>query len=408
MREKIPHNRAWLYSKGIKLLLKKWNAEKQIDDWEVGTQTYQKLDIEDKEGLLIEIAAQKFENPQNFVLFEQKEIVDQIVKKLKLTDSREGIAVLKAIETQHGLLIERADELWSFSHLTFQEYFTVQWLTQLSSEKLSEKIANQKWQEIVKQLVKSQQPADRLVKLIKQAIDNSIAYEPKLQVYLEWLFQKSVSIQKSHKPVAIRVFYYALDCDFGRELSQSFGLDLSLERTCKYDENRDAFILLDLAFYHMLKHAEIFDRNVSHLCFFDLDIGTTLQHINEVKNALELSICLKLNLGWEDGLRHLKEALLVSNGWEYLYHWWKNNGSNWVSELRRLAIEHCNICRNWKFTTEQQQQLERYYNANAFLTQLMNIEGSVSVNLHNEIEDTLLLSWNELQRRQPELYRDLA
>jgi len=32
-------------------------------------------------------------------------------------------AVLKSIEAQHGLLVERA-EIYSFSHLTFQEYFT--------------------------------------------------------------------------------------------------------------------------------------------------------------------------------------------------------------------------------------------------------------------------------------------
>jgi predicted NACHT family NTPase len=32
--------------------------------------------------------------------------------------------VLKAIEAQHGLLVERARGIYSFSHLTFQEYFT--------------------------------------------------------------------------------------------------------------------------------------------------------------------------------------------------------------------------------------------------------------------------------------------
>ena len=32
-------------------------------------------------------------------------------------------AVLKSIEAQHGLLVERARGIYSFSHLTFQEYF---------------------------------------------------------------------------------------------------------------------------------------------------------------------------------------------------------------------------------------------------------------------------------------------
>ncbi|MBO1350960.1 MAG: hypothetical protein EBE86_027955 [Hormoscilla sp. GUM202] len=33
-------------------------------------------------------------------------------------------AVLKSIEAQHGLLVERAKIIYSFSHLKFHEYFT--------------------------------------------------------------------------------------------------------------------------------------------------------------------------------------------------------------------------------------------------------------------------------------------
>ncbi|MBD1871661.1 NACHT domain-containing protein [Cyanobacteria bacterium FACHB-471] len=107
----IPSDRNWLYQKGIKLLLNRWNEEKQIDGWEVGSETYRQLGVERKEKLLMTIAAHKFENPENFVLFEQNEIVRQITRLLPLAHQQEAVAVLKAIEAQHGLLIERADEL---------------------------------------------------------------------------------------------------------------------------------------------------------------------------------------------------------------------------------------------------------------------------------------------------------
>ncbi|MEM9484187.1 MAG: hypothetical protein AAGA83_10900 [Cyanobacteria bacterium P01_F01_bin.116] len=100
----IPTNRKNLYKKGINWLLRRWNDDKEIEGWEVGTEAYRHLSIEDKEALLIEIAARKFENPKNFILFEQDELVNQIVQNLKLATMHEGIAVLKAIETQHGLL----------------------------------------------------------------------------------------------------------------------------------------------------------------------------------------------------------------------------------------------------------------------------------------------------------------
>ena len=225
----IPLNRIWLYRKSIKLLLSKWNADKQIGDWEMGTDAYRQLDIEDKEALLLEISARKFENPRNFVLFDEEELAEQITQQLRLTHPREGIAVLKAIEAQHGLLVERADGLWSFSHLTFQEYFTVQWLTQLSSEKLVSKIASQHWQEVMKQLVKSQQPADRLLELIKQAIDQSISHEPAVQTFLNWLFQKSQSTQAIHQPAAIRAFYYTLG--LARIVTCVLGLARALDST---------------------------------------------------------------------------------------------------------------------------------------------------------------------------------
>lgn len=80
----IPLDRDWLYKKGVKLLLKRWNEEKQIDSWEVGGKIYRQLSIEQKEQLLIEIAARKFNNPKNFVLFEQDEIADQVTQWLQL------------------------------------------------------------------------------------------------------------------------------------------------------------------------------------------------------------------------------------------------------------------------------------------------------------------------------------
>lgn len=40
----------------------------------------------------------------------------------------DGEAVLKAIEVQQGLLVERATETYSFSHLTLQEYLTAKYV----------------------------------------------------------------------------------------------------------------------------------------------------------------------------------------------------------------------------------------------------------------------------------------
>ncbi|MDJ1181896.1 NACHT domain-containing protein [Roseofilum casamattae] len=191
----IPENRTDFYKKEIQLLLSRWNDNKDIDGWEFGSKAYRKLSIEDKAKLLIEIAGYQFENPNNFILFEQHDLANLVSEQLELANIQEGIAVLKSIEAQHGLLIERADELWSFSHFTIQEYFTVQWLTQLPPHELFQKMTNEQSKKVVKQLVKSQQPADRLLHLIKKSIDQFMRDKTRIAYFLNWLIHESDSVQ---------------------------------------------------------------------------------------------------------------------------------------------------------------------------------------------------------------------
>ena len=274
----LTSDKTWLYRKGVKLLLGQWNDEKQTDGWVMGAATYRKLAVRDKEALMLEIVAQKLENPKNFGIFEKARLVDQITRQLHLTDWREAVEVLKTIEAQHGLLIEQADGEWSFSDLSFQEHLTVQWLTQLSAEQLAKKIINQPWQEVVKQLVKSQQPADRLVRLIKQAIEQSIAREPAVQIFLNWLFQKCKPIQANYQPAAIRAFYYGLNLN----------LDDTFDRTLDPNLNPNLTLDLDLdrALARTLKRAldldHIFDSafNFNHTLNRTLDLNRTVDPLS--------------------------------------------------------------------------------------------------------------------------------
>lgn len=420
----MPLDRSWLYNKGIKLLLSRWNNEKEIEGWEVGTESYCQLSIEAKEELLIEIAARKFESPKNFVLFEQSELVNQIVQKLKLANIREGTAVLKAIEAQHGLLIERADELWSFSHLTFQEYFTVQWLTQLVPQQLAEKIVSPNWQKTVMQLVKSQQPADRLLRLIKQAIDRCMTAESSIQIFLNWLLKKTSLLQTNYKPAAIRALYYSLTHTLALDLARALDLELALNLP------HDRTLVLDLVLDRALSLDCALDRNL------DLDLVTILENdpsnglrneldndlgndlalildrdhniVHDLAYALERALirAIECNLSPDliSLLHQLKDKLPTSDCSSKIQLWWSLHGDQWIEQLQQVIIKHRNIGTDWEFTEEQQQQLKRYYDANKFLINLMTIEGAVTEDVRVEIEEGLLLPWAELQRCQPHLY----
>ena len=372
--EELPSQAALLYRKGIRLLLEKWNDRKEIDEWEIGEEVYRELSIDQKEALLIEIAARKFENPGNFVLFEQKDLAEQIANFLKLANAREGESVLKAIETQHGLLVERADELWSFSHLTFQEYFTIQWLTRLSPEQLAEKIADRQWQEVVKQLVKSQ-PADRLLGLIKRVIDYSVSPDAKLQGFLTWVQEKSEAINTPYKAAAIRAFYFV------RAFDRTLDLDLA--------PARDLNLNLDLAL----------DRA--------LDLALDLALNRDVNRDLDLALDFALDPTLVNQLQQLRTQLLEGfseRNWGNSRRWWRTNGQAWTEELRQVMIENRNIGHDWQFTTVQKQTLQQYYEANKFLVGLLKLDGAISKSIRQEIEGNLLLPIATLRERQPEMY----
>ena len=122
----FPTNRSKLYEEGLEVLLKKWDAKRNIERDRV----YKKLSLQRKEDLLSHLAYTFFERGEYF--FKQRVVVDRIIQFIRNAPNisqdeadleLDGAAVLKSIEAQHGLLIERARNIYSFSHLTFQEYF---------------------------------------------------------------------------------------------------------------------------------------------------------------------------------------------------------------------------------------------------------------------------------------------
>jgi len=106
----FPANRSELYKEGLDVLLKKWDVKRNIER----DQVYKQLSLKRKEDLLSQIAIDTFE-PGNY-FFKQKAVERKIVDYIQnlpganteedalQTDSE---AVLKSIEAQHGLLIER-------------------------------------------------------------------------------------------------------------------------------------------------------------------------------------------------------------------------------------------------------------------------------------------------------------
>jgi predicted NACHT family NTPase len=153
----FPSNRSELYKEGLDVLLKKWDAKRNIERDRV----YKQLSLKRREDLLSQIALDTFKQGKYF--FKQKEAENYITQYIRnLPDANieedalqlDSEAVLKSIEAQHGLFVERARGIYSFSHLTFHEYFTARKIvTSTNSDRLIQTVAtritDKRWREVL-------------------------------------------------------------------------------------------------------------------------------------------------------------------------------------------------------------------------------------------------------------------
>jgi predicted NACHT family NTPase len=176
-------------------LLEEWAGEKGIAYEEL----YKGLDTKRKELLLAKIAHDAFREDRLFL--PRREVSNQIEQLLKdmLPDrhSIDGVSVLKSIEMQHGVLVEQAEGIHSFSHLTFQEYLTAQYIDDFRQieELVAHHLTDSRWHEVfllVSGLARG--GADELLLLMEEESRQYIA-SPKLQNLIFWSNQIACNLE---------------------------------------------------------------------------------------------------------------------------------------------------------------------------------------------------------------------
>jgi hypothetical protein len=228
--QNFPNNRSVLYKKALRILLEEWASEKRILREEI----YQGLHTELEELLLSEIAYTGFAS--NRLFFSQSEIVDQIktflAGNLNAPQHLDGEAVLNAIAIQQGILVERAEDVFSFSHLTLQEYLTAQYIDdhRLVEKLVSEHLIDQRWKEVfllVAGVIRG--GTDDLLLFMEREVQKYIN-TPKLQALLNWAEEVTVGSQGDYKPVGKRAVAIAL----AKAFSIAIALDYAYAKAFAY------------------------------------------------------------------------------------------------------------------------------------------------------------------------------
>jgi predicted NACHT family NTPase len=127
-----------------------------------------------------------------------------------------------------------------------------------------------------------------------------------------------------------------------------------------------------------------------------------LDHDSAASRDRILDDALKLDLEPElkQDLQKLKAQLPnPSEDEERKNEWWQNSGLAWAEQLRFITTGHRNIGHKWQFSHEQKRILKHYYNTNLLLVECLNSAGYVTVDVRQEIEDTLLLPIAEIEKK---------
>jgi NACHT domain len=224
--------RSKLYEEGLELLLVQWDKSREVERDEV----YRDLSVERKLELLSYVAVKKFEQEQ-YVLFEQEELEGYIGEFLGI-ERRESQGVLRAIASQHGLLIERSYKVWSFSHLTFQEYLVAKYIigNQEVEELVVRHLTDEYWLEIFKlvsELMSEFGKAEYLLLKIEEKIQDYIC-TPRLQTILYWVDEITIASHSDINLVAKRaaaLFIFillAIACGFRHNFARTRHLIIDL------------------------------------------------------------------------------------------------------------------------------------------------------------------------------------
>jgi len=439
----LPQKRSHLYRDGLNLLLQQWDEGRGINR-DSGCDRYQQLITEERKQLLSYVAVRKFEQAENFVLFEETELCDYIAEHLQLSavESRE---MLQAIAQQHGLLIERAQGIWSFSHLTFQEYLVAEWFCDRNHwQDLANHVIEKHWREVFLLAAERLNDSCELLLLMKEKIDSLLVNDAQLQKFLNWISKKAVSTSSNYSPSEVRAFYFnfqithfgTVNLDYFQIHIQLLGLDDNLRQSL------EKITQLNLNQIHRRKFRESRIQSVQRIINTDLYldyalinliccgqayIAREINNINVFDHPLRLEALDRgffmyfnriLEIGLQDDFMVALEQLRIelpqvetseeNRKWyirkteDYRY-WWENSSENWFVRLREISIKYRNIDSDWHFSNLQSQILKRYYDANKLLVDCIKYSQELSTSEHRvieEIQEILFLPIAEIRKQK--------
>ncbi len=233
---KLSSRRVELYEEALDALLKKWDVGRNIRRDE----PYRELSLKRKEQMLSQVAAETFDRAEYFI--PRKTLARSFETFLSRVPNAppevDGEAVLRAIVAQHGLFTERARDIYSFAHLTFQEYFTARYVVENEARgtlpRLIDHYADPRYREVFLLTAAQLPDATEFFDLFARRLAADAAERPAVAGLLRQVARKAATADSLNAAAARSIYVFlararalALDLALARARARALALDLA-------------------------------------------------------------------------------------------------------------------------------------------------------------------------------------
>ncbi|NEP10128.1 MAG: NACHT domain-containing protein [Symploca sp. SIO2C1] len=400
----FPKERNSLYEDAVDLFIRKWDAFRRIERDSI----YKgKLSRPRRISLFANIAYDAFHQKPKKNFWKRRELEKMIRNFIENIpgvepetldlDSRE---VLRAIESQHGLVVEQAKDIYSFSHLTFQEYFTARYVLEsqepdLLRNTIQQHFTDRHWREVFLMIAERLPKADEFLKLLF-CHANALVKSEALQKMLCWLDRITLEAKVSSN--SWRACYLAFDLETDLYIERTVKIDtklaqklsdelrnINLERKKIIPRTPKCKLELDLAVIHALAR----DRS-SHKTPDLKQVGRYDEGYIELPQNIEprlkdtIGIAQELNKDLASKLSSLQNHLPSNDASE-------SEWQEWASNLQSVMINYLDIGYSVRLSEENTEALKNYLYVLNLLVQCLGGDIYASKDLREKIIDNLLL-----------------
>jgi adenylate kinase family enzyme len=206
--QRFPSSRSSLYKQALLILMQKWAAEKRIHNDDI----YRELNFELETEMLSDTAAYFYKQDKIFFYdYELKSRLKEFLDRRIANNSLDIQKVVEAIEVQQGILVERSPSIYSFSHLTIQEYLTAHFYN--SPIRITELIRGflfeDRWREVFLLLIGIGDPNDTLM-LISAYLGEYAGSNTVISEAVKWIREILIPDTEFEHGTQKRIFFVSL------------------------------------------------------------------------------------------------------------------------------------------------------------------------------------------------------